>query len=241
MFVRSLSLVTWWLQPHGLLIHSYLPCPTASYPACPALITGSESILSSHWLDPGHASSSWQTTHTQHAVKETNGSLCGYFWRADTPPGRLRLPRDTTDASQVFRSVACLLCTRLMFLRCFVWSSNTHTHTQALINYDHSYSEFLCPLLIYETDNVRRTFIKRERLCGCMSHDVTRQAQRCTETSERCEAFSGNSLLNKCQVLEGVLLSSRVLPALSVQCSVCDLRSSSSSWNTCKVDSFKYF
>lgn len=106
---------------------------------------------------------------------------------------------------------------------------HTHTHTQALINYDHSYSEFLCPLLIYETDNVRRTFIKRERLCGCMSHDVTRQAQRCTETSERCEAFSGNSLLNKCQVLEGVLLSSRVLPALSVQCSVCDLRSSSSS------------
>lgn len=96
---------------------------------------------------------------------------------------------------------------------------HTHTHKLwsimiiAILNFF-----YLCPLLIYETDNVRRTFIKRERLCGCMSHDVTRQAQRCTETSERCEAFSGNSLLNKCQVLEGVLLSSRVLPALSVQC-----------------------
>lgn len=40
------------------------PCPAASYPARPALITGSESIVVSDWLEPRHASSSWQTAQT---------------------------------------------------------------------------------------------------------------------------------------------------------------------------------
>lgn len=87
-----------------------------------------------HWLEPGHASSSWQTMHTHTHNTHSQRDKRVFMWvflKSRHPPGCLQLPRDTTDASQVFRSVACLLCARLMFLRCF-YVKFKHTHTQAL-------------------------------------------------------------------------------------------------------------
>lgn len=137
LFVHSLSLEALWLgmQPHGFYIHSYVPCPTASYPACPALITGSGSIRSAHWLEPGHASSSWQTKHTRtvcvcvctRTVKrqpglyvvalESTPCLVASSW-----PETQQTPVRSSDHLPVY-SVVCLF---ISFRRCVFMLWNAH-------------------------------------------------------------------------------------------------------------------
>ena len=144
--------------------------------------------------DHAHTHTHTQTTHSQRDKRV----FMWVFLKSRHPPGRLQLPRDTTDASQVFRSVACLLCTRLMFLRCFMWRSNTHTHK-------------LCSIMIMAIRPIISDLLykKRDFADGCHMTwpDKLRDALR---HPSAVRLFSGNSLLNKCQVLDGVLLCSRV-------------------------------
>ena len=182
-------------------------------------------------------------THTQHTQSKRQTGLYVSISEEPTPAW---LP---PAAQRHNRRQSGLQISRLFTLRSFnvpqmlLCEVQTHTHTSSVTILIPFF--YLCPLLIYETDNGRPT-VWMTLWVHVTWHDQTSSAMHWDIRA--LEAFSGNSLLNKCQVLEGVLLSSlvskqksRLRSVFSVQCSVCDLRSSSSTSNICKADLFKHF